>query len=95
MLVSVVALGQNNVWAVGVQGLGGDVAQQGQGLIEHWDGQQWSVVVNPSPQPFTTLNGVAGDPFAPGKVWVVGATGPDTSSSDQPTNTRTLIETGQ
>ena len=69
-----------------------DTGQQGQGLIEHWDGQQWSVIANPSPQSFTQLSGVARDPPTPGKLWVVGATGP-THDGDQLYSTQTLIET--
>jgi hypothetical protein len=89
---SIAALGPDDVWAVGLQGFGIDTAQQGQGLIEHWDGQQWSVIANPTPQPFTQLNSVARDPTTPGKLWVVGATGP-THGGDQLFSTQTLIET--
>jgi len=88
---AIVALGPDDVWAVGLQGFGIDTGQQGQGLIEHWDGQQWSVIANPSPQPFTQLSGVACDPST-GKIWVVGATGA-THDGDQLYSTQTLIET--
>jgi hypothetical protein len=32
---AIVALGSDDVWAVGTQGFGIDTGQQGQGLIEH------------------------------------------------------------
>ena len=40
-LYAVDAVSPDNVWAVGQQ-LGGEAPDQG--LVEHWDGQQWSVV---------------------------------------------------
>lgn len=95
MVSDLVALGPDDVWAVGTTAGGLDVAQQGQGLVEHWDGQSWSLIANPSPRPFTSLGGVAGDPSASGKVWVAGTTGPALSGPDQLTDVKTLIETNQ
>jgi hypothetical protein len=63
-------------------------------LVEHWDGQVWSLIANPSPRPFTSLGGVAHDPSTPGKVWIAGTTGP-THDGDQLFDARTLIETNQ
>ena len=71
------------------------MAQQGQGLVEHWDGQTWSLLANPTPHPFTSLSGVARDPSVTGKVWIAGVTGPEFGEHDQFTNTQTLIETNQ
>lgn len=88
----IAALGPDDVWAVGIQNFGLDSGQVGQGLIEHWDGQQWSVVANPTPQPFTQLSGIARDPTTPGKLWAVGTSGP-THDGDQLFDSRTLIET--
>lgn len=94
-VADIVALGPDDVWAVGTTtGPGLDVAQQGQGLVEHWDGQTWSLISNPSPHPFTALNGVTRDPSVSGKVWVAGTTGP-VRTPDQLTDTKTLIETTQ
>jgi hypothetical protein len=50
------------------------------------------VIDNPSQQPFTQLSGIAGDPTTPGKLRVVGATGP-THGGDQLFSAQTLIET--
>jgi hypothetical protein len=91
-ILALVTVGPDDVWAVGLQGFGIDTGQQGQGLIEHWDGQHWSLVENPSPQPFTQLSGIARDPTTPGKVWAVGTTGPG-HGGDQLFDSRTLIET--
>jgi hypothetical protein len=91
---AIVALEPDDVWAVGLQGFGIDTGQKGQGLVEHWDGQQWALVANPTPQPFTQLSGIARDPTMPGTVWVVGTTGP-VHDGDQLFDSRTLIETTQ
>lgn len=92
---SIVALGPDDVWAVGIQNFGIDSGQLGQGLMEHWDGQQWSVIANPTPQRFTQLSGIAHDPTTPGKLWIAGTTGPALSQGDQLSDTQTLIETNQ
>jgi len=58
-------------------------------LIEHWDGQQWSVV--PSPSPGTqdnTLSSVTA--LAPNDVWAVGQDG--STDVAEPNGQRTVIE---
>lgn len=91
----IVALGPDDVWAVGTAAGGLDIAQQGQGLVEHWDGQSWSLIANPSPRPFTSLGGIARDPTIPGKLWIAGITGPERDQGDQLSKTKTLIVTNQ
>ncbi len=46
-LNSVVVIAANDVWTVGYSP--NIYPQQGQTLIEHWDGTQWSIVNSPSP----------------------------------------------
>jgi hypothetical protein len=68
-LYAVSAVAADDVWAVG-QRLG--AADPDQALIEHWDGEQWSVVSSPAHgSASASLYGVAGDP---GGVWAVGET---------------------
>lgn len=93
-VADLLALGPNDVWAVGTMGMGWDTAQQGQGLVEHWDGEQWSLIDTPTPHPFTSLGGVASDPSTPGKLWIVGTAGPE-KGMDQLSDTAMLIETNQ
>ena len=96
MISDIVVLAPNNVWAVGTIGKEVPIltpAQEGHSLIEHWDGQHWSLIPNPSPLPFTSLGGIARDPTSPGKVWVAGTMGPALDDSRLLTNTQTLIET--
>src|SRR5207302_3231888 len=64
------AISPNDAWLVG--------SYQGQGpsrtLVEHWDGQQWSI--DPSPnvgQDFNHLRGIAA--IASNDVWAVGDSG--------------------
>lgn len=76
-LDDVVALSENDVWAVGSYTLGAG----GLTLIEHWDGSQWSVV--PSPNPTGAQNSWfnAVSASASNDVWAVGfyqAAGPGT-----------------
>ncbi|MFL5734722.1 MAG: S-layer homology domain-containing protein [Chloroflexia bacterium] len=68
ILIGVGALSSDDVWAVGYQDIGipGTFT-----LIEHWDGNQWSVV--PSPNilfRFNWLNSVSG--ISSNDVWAVG-----------------------
>jgi hypothetical protein len=42
-------------------------------LVEHWNGQRWSVVPSPSGDPFAKLNAVVA--LAPDDVWAVGQKG--------------------
>lgn len=71
------------------------MAQQGQGLVEHWDGSAWSLIADSMPRPFASLSGGARDPTVHGAVWVVGATGPALTSHGQLTDTHTLTETNR
>ncbi|HEV2238848.1 MAG TPA: hypothetical protein VGR57_19470 [Ktedonobacterales bacterium] len=94
---AIVALGRDDVWAVGTRDgdFYLDVAQQGHGFVEHWDGQVWTVVVVPQPRGFVELSGVARDLTAPGRIWVAGLMGPPLSDRDQLSDTQTLIETNR
>jgi hypothetical protein len=65
-----------------------------QGLIEHWDGQRWSLVSNPHPQGCTALLGIARDLSVPGKLWIVGSNGPQCRELDSLSNSA-LIETNR
>lgn len=57
-LYSVTAIAANNIWTVGSAASSGGLAAQS--LIEHWNGQQWSIVASPNPSPdFSVLNGIA------------------------------------
>jgi hypothetical protein len=63
-LRSVVAISPNNAWAVG------DAANQG--LIEHWDGQQWNIAQNPQlsigPSKLYAVSAISSS-----NVWAVGS----------------------
>jgi Phosphoesterase family len=67
-LYAIDAVSADNVWAAGMQ-LSGDSPDQG--LVEHWNGQQWSVVPMPAPASadLVMLDGITanGD-----QVWVDG-----------------------
>lgn len=79
-LYAVDAVGPDDVWAVGQQ-LGAQAPDQG--LVEHWDGQAWSVVPTPaSPSASVLLDGVA---VSNGDVWAVG-------EADSPQGGLPLIE---
>lgn len=65
-LYGVVALGPNNVWAVGYSGRGGAFST----LIEHWDGSGWSIVPSPDPQGPSILLAVSATGAS--DVWAVG-----------------------
>jgi hypothetical protein len=80
-LYAVDAVSANDVWAVGQQ-LGTQAPDQG--LVEHWDGTQWSVV----PLPLSTTGSVMLDGVAAtsNQVWVVG-------ESDSPSGGLPLVET--
>lgn len=65
-LFGVSAITTNDAWAVGTSIDGSHIKT----LIEHWDGQQWDVVVSPNPGVNTILLGVAA--LAPDDVWAVG-----------------------
>jgi hypothetical protein len=67
-LYAIDAVSANNVWAAGWQ-LGGDSPDQG--LVEHWNGQQWSVVPVPTPASasLVMLDGITA---SASQVWVTG-----------------------
>ena len=56
-LYAVAAISANDVWAVGYQNTN-DQGKNGQGLIVHWDGTQWSAVNSPIAGNATILLGV-------------------------------------
>nr|BBH95425.1 hypothetical protein KTA_36240 [Thermogemmatispora argillosa] len=66
-LVAVSGTASDNVWAVGFQ-----VPARGPlaSLIEHWDGQRWSVVKHP--EPVSGLQFTSVKAFASNDVWAVG-----------------------
>ena len=68
-LYAVDAVSRDNVWAAGWQ-LNGDSPDQG--LVEHWDGQSWSVVTMPAPASadLVMLTGITVG--RDGTVWVSG-----------------------
>jgi hypothetical protein len=61
-LTAVAAVAANDVWAVGVAGIGT--------LVVHWDGATWSVVASPNPSSSANLAGVAA--VSASDVWAVG-----------------------
>jgi hypothetical protein len=67
-LYAVHAVSSDNVWAAGMT-LNGDSPDQG--LVEHWDGHQWSVVPLP-PQPSADLVMLTGVAATDSQVWVTG-----------------------
>jgi hypothetical protein len=69
-LFGVVAISATNAWAVGGYDTGGTALNHM--LIEHWDGQQWSVVPTPS---FPNTELLAVDAVAANDVWAVGPAG--------------------
>ena len=68
-LYGVTAISTNDVWAVGYQNIN-DAGQNGQGLILHWDGTQWSEVQSPIAGYATILLGVSAN--SSGNVNAVG-----------------------
>lgn len=93
ILRNIIALGPDNIWAIGDTWKQQTTDGQAQGLIEHWDGQRWSVVASPHPRGYISLSGVASDPSAPGKLWIVGSAGSQNKAYDGLSNA-TFIESG-
>jgi hypothetical protein len=70
LLTGVAAVSANDVWAVGYTITTDGSNQPDRTLIEHWNGNAWSVVPSPSPASNDTLSGVAAR--SAGDVWAVG-----------------------
>jgi hypothetical protein len=67
-LSGVVAIAANNIWAVGGYN---DTSNNGQTLIEHWNGTSWSIV--PSPNVPSVGNGLAAiSAVSATDIWAVG-----------------------
>jgi hypothetical protein len=81
-LYGVVAVGPNDVWAVGYSG---NAAFGFFTLIEHWDGSTWSIVSSPSPLGDDILRAVSGTGAS--DIWAVGR-----SRNSFTFRTSTLIE---
>jgi len=59
-LLSVAANSPSDVWAVGIYGEGSGIEGQGDhALVEHWNGQSWTVVATPDGGTWNRLHGVA------------------------------------
>jgi hypothetical protein len=77
----IAALSATDIWAIGsfqqtVPAIapGGETLTPTYTLIEHWDGQQWSVVKSPSPGTrVNTLRGITA--LSPNDAWAVGQDG--------------------
>ncbi len=82
-LLAVAAASTNDVWAVG--DAYSYTTTIDKNLVEHWNGQQWSIVASPAPGIGSDLFGVATD--ATTDVWAVGVYFPTTTALGQ-----TLIE---
>jgi hypothetical protein len=72
ILLDITAVSANNIWAVGYTGASSGssigISSQYKGLVEHWNGEQWSVV---SGLPVIgSLNDVATD--SEGGIWIFG-----------------------
>src|SRR5262245_47626487 len=64
----VAAITPNDVWAVGGYG---NLTTQAQQLVQHWDGQNWTMVPSPTlPTTYNELQGVSA--VSANDVWVVG-----------------------
>ncbi len=72
-LTGVMALAQNNVWAVGnVAGLGQtteEVLRNSRSLVEHWNGQTWQVIS--TFRPAAQLSSITATPE--GQIWMSGS----------------------
>lgn len=85
VLSRVLALSANNVWAVGYTSNIVNKVVVTQTLIEHWNGQQWSVINSPHSGIYQSLGGISAT--SANDVWAVGMVQQDAS-----TGMRTLIE---
>jgi hypothetical protein len=71
LLNNAVAFSKDDAWAVGANYSGGE-GPPVQGLIEHWNGLQWSVVPSPNPGMNNGLQFVAG--VSANDIWISGNT---------------------
>jgi hypothetical protein len=80
-LNGVFALSSKNVWAVGFAT--DNVSSPWRTLIQHWDGEQWSIIPSPSRESSNQLYDLAGT--SKNDIWAVGW-------SYSPAHTPTLVE---
>ena len=85
VLTRVLALSANNVWAVGYTSNVMNKVVVTHMLIEHWNGQQWSVVSSPDSGIYQSLGGISAT--SANDIWAVGVVQQDAS-----TRMHTLIE---
>ena len=84
-LSGIAAVSANNIWAVGISGVG---TGSDQTLIEHWNGSKWRIVPSPNGSQFgSRLFGVAA--LSANDAWAVGSYSPQ-SGEIPPSNT--LVE---
>ena len=67
-LGSVVAISANNVWAAGSSS--GSFGSDGQTLVEHWDGIQWSIVDSPNQGSYDSFSALT--VVSANNIWTVG-----------------------
>ncbi len=74
VLYSVAALSSTNIWAVGnsYSVFSNVAARNARPLIEHWDGQQWSLVTATFPATYSALYQIKA--LSASDIWAVGAT---------------------
>lgn len=71
-LDAIAALSANNVWTVGYSSNSSD-GSKSQGLIEHWNGQRWSVVPGASTKMGESVHLQAIAALPASNIWIVGA----------------------
>ena len=71
-LTGVVAVSQNDVWAVGDRISGSGTPAQRLPLFEHWDGKEWKVVDGDNSVTYGELSAVTA--IAANNIWAVGST---------------------
>ncbi len=82
----VAATSPDNAWAVGLAGPGPGIPSPTTPLIEHWNGNAWTIQKYQVPAAGGQFTGVAA--ISPDNVWVVGYTG----AASEGTGQQTLIE---
>ncbi|HVV74841.1 MAG TPA: hypothetical protein VHC43_02320 [Mycobacteriales bacterium] len=76
----VAAVSSTDAWAIGVWTPRLATDGIGRGLIEHWNGKQWSIVDGPEPGSFSDLDGIAARSAT--DIWVAGWYLDDGGNSD-------------